>query len=113
MVDRLAVLDNIPTRISFETMDATSARKQWWFLVQQVEHLPEALIAGREGLWLRHFLIGCPVLALWGAEFEAVGQLFDVAAVWSEIADDLKAVALPNSVCRPRRPGSPTRTLPA
>ncbi len=65
MVDRLAVLDNIPTRISFETMDATSARKQWWFLVQQVEHLPEALIAGREGLWLRHFLIGCPVLALW------------------------------------------------
>ena len=165
MLDRLAVLDNIPTKVIFDTMDATSARLQWWFLFQQVEHLPEALIAGREGLWLRHFLISwakdpqlftpeelveyerayrepgaitgacndyragqqdvaqdnedadqrlsCPVLALWGADFEAVGQLFDVAAVWREVAEDLTAAAIPDCAHLPHeeRPDDVNRHL--
>ena len=42
-------------RIIFDTMDAASAKWQWWFLFQQVPHLPEALIARREEIWLRHF----------------------------------------------------------
>jgi pimeloyl-ACP methyl ester carboxylesterase len=37
----------------------------------------------------------CPVLALWGAEFEWVGKAYDVARIWSEIADDLRTVAIP------------------
>ena len=36
-------------------MDAASAKLPWWFLFQQVPHLPEALIAGHEEIWLRHF----------------------------------------------------------
>ena len=55
VIDRLVVMDNIPTRVIFDTLDARSAKLQWWFLFNQVRHLPEALIAGREEMWLRHF----------------------------------------------------------
>lgn len=55
VVDRLVVLDNIPTRVIMSAMDARSAKLQWFFLFNQVLHLPEALIAGREEIWLRHF----------------------------------------------------------
>ena len=50
MVDRLAVLDNIPTRVVFNSTDAKLARLYYWFFYfQQVPHLPrEALIEGRE-----------------------------------------------------------------
>lgn len=51
MVDRIAVLDNVPTVVIFETMDAQYALGQWWFLLNQIPHLPEALIAGREELF--------------------------------------------------------------
>ena len=47
-IDRLVVMDNIPTRVIFERMDATVARAHWWFLFSTVPDLPEALIAGRE-----------------------------------------------------------------
>ena len=40
-------------------------------------------------------LIDCPTLALWGADFEAVGKLFDVAEVWRAMASDLRTVAVP------------------
>lgn len=39
--------------------------------------------------------ISCPVLTMWGREFELVGGLFDVAAVWREFATNLTAVAVP------------------
>jgi haloacetate dehalogenase len=146
MVDRLAVLDNIPTRVVFNSTDAKLARLYWFFYFQQVPHLPEALIEGREEIFLRHFystwcynpaaidelavaecvraysqpgslrgafndyragpldlqqdvedaddLIECPVLALWGADFELVGQAFDVIGVWKSMAKNVRGVAI-------------------
>ncbi|MCW2551205.1 MAG: alpha/beta hydrolase [Mycobacterium sp.] len=47
-VARLAVLDNVPTRVLFEMMDGNLAKGQWWFLFNAVPNLPEALISGRE-----------------------------------------------------------------
>jgi pimeloyl-ACP methyl ester carboxylesterase len=38
--------------------------------------------------------ITCPVLSLWGADFEAVGKMFDMRAVWAEMANDLRAEAI-------------------
>ncbi len=52
-VDRLVVMDNIPTRIIFERMNAEIARGHWFFIFNNVPDLPEALIAGREEIWLR------------------------------------------------------------
>lgn len=145
-VARLVVMDNVPTRIVARSMNAQIARAYWFFAFHLVPDLPEALIAGREHIWLRHFFsdwcfnphtitgkdfeayvaayrapgavrgsmadyranaednaqdemdaavkIGCPVLSLWGADFGAVGKMFDMAAVWAEMADDLRAVAI-------------------
>lgn len=147
-VERMAVLDNVPTKVVFDKMDGPLARGQWWFLFNAVEGLPEALIVGREEVWLRHFFtqwshnpqlmtpdelaeyvracqqpgaimgacndyragpedvaqdnadqdvqIGCPVLALWGADFEWVGKAYDVAQIWSEIAEDLRTAVIPD-----------------
>jgi pimeloyl-ACP methyl ester carboxylesterase len=45
-VERLAVLDNVPTRVIFEMMDGTLAKGQWWFLFNAVPNPPEELITG-------------------------------------------------------------------
>ncbi|MCY3849713.1 MAG: alpha/beta hydrolase [Acidimicrobiaceae bacterium] len=158
VVDRLVVMDNIPTRVVFEAMNGrieglcrvspgTLARGYWFFLFNQEIDLPEALITGREEVWLRHWLgswcynrdlfedwevaeyvraysapgalrgsfndyragpidvaqdledantkIAAPVMAMWGEDFDLVGQWWDVAAVWATMADDLRTVALP------------------
>jgi hypothetical protein len=50
-------MDNIPTRIIFERMDANIARGHWFFIFNNVPDLPEALIAGREEIWLRYCLL--------------------------------------------------------
>src|SRR5712672_1341409 len=47
LVDRLVVMDNVPTRIVAREMNAQSAREYWFFLFYQVANLPEALLAGR------------------------------------------------------------------
>jgi haloacetate dehalogenase len=146
LLDRLVVMDNVPTRMVARSMNAHLARAYWFFFFHLVPELPEALIAGREDLWLRHFFsdwcynptlisgeafdtyvqayrrpgavrgamadyransednaqdqadaetkISCPVLSLWGADFEAVGKMFDMTAVWTEMADDLRAEAI-------------------
>ena len=39
--------------------------------------------------------IACPTLALWGADYYAVGKLFDMLQVWAEMADDLRTHAIP------------------
>lgn len=147
LLDRLVVMDNVPTRIVARSMSAQTAKSYWFFLFHLVPDLPEALITGREDIWLRHFFsdwcfdpstisgadfdayvaayrapgavrgamadyranaednaqdlvdaetkIACPVLSLWGAEFGAVGQMFDMAAIWAEMADDLTTAAIP------------------
>jgi haloacetate dehalogenase len=40
-------------------------------------------------------LIECPVLALWGVDFELVGQAFDVLGVWKTMAKNVRGVAIP------------------
>jgi len=55
-VARFAALDNIPTRLLFGMMNARVAQASWFFLFQGVQDLPEALIQGREELWLRYML---------------------------------------------------------
>lgn len=52
-IDRLVVMDNIPTRVIFDRMDAHIARGHWFFIFNNVPDLPEALITGREEIWLR------------------------------------------------------------
>lgn len=54
-IDRLVTIDNIPTRVVFNSTNAPVARKYWFFFFNQVPDLPEALIAGKEEIWLRHF----------------------------------------------------------
>ena len=38
--------------------------------------------------------ITCPTLALWGEDFEIVGKMFDVAAIWRDMTTDLKTVSI-------------------
>lgn len=54
--DRLVVLDNIPTRVIFDSMNAETARGHWFFIFNQVPDLPEALIQGNEETWLRYII---------------------------------------------------------
>jgi len=56
--DRFAALDNVPTRVIFERMDAKVVRGHWFFLFNAVRDPPEALITGREELWLRFIFSG-------------------------------------------------------
>jgi pimeloyl-ACP methyl ester carboxylesterase len=39
--------------------------------------------------------ISCPVMSLWGADFYAVGKMFDMPKVWREIASNLVTHAIP------------------
>lgn len=146
LLDRLVVMDNVPTRIVAREMDAKIAKAYWFFMFHLVPDLPEALIAGREHIWLRHFFsdwchdpqaitgeafdtyvrayqapgavrgamsdyranatdtaqdqedadtkISVPTMSLWGANFPAVAELFDMPKVWAEMADDLEAHAI-------------------
>ena len=53
-VERFAALDNIPTKVIFDTKKAAFAQFGWFFLFQSVPHLPQALVQGREEMWLRY-----------------------------------------------------------
>jgi haloacetate dehalogenase len=53
-VDRFAALDNIPTKVIFASMNAAFAQFGWFFLFHSVPHLPQALVQGREEMWLRY-----------------------------------------------------------
>ena len=39
--------------------------------------------------------IACPTLSLWGADFYAVGKMFDMAKVWAEMAENLRTYTIP------------------
>jgi haloacetate dehalogenase len=147
VLDRLVVMDNVPTRIVGRELDAAKAKGYWFFLFHLVLDLPEALITGREDIWLRYFFsdwcfdpltiqgeafetyvkayrapgairgamedyranasdviqdnadasvkIACPVMSLWGRDFELVGEMFDMPRVWAEMASNLVTHAIP------------------
>jgi haloacetate dehalogenase len=59
ILNRLVVTDNIPSRIIFQRMNAEVARGHWFFIFNNVPDLPEALIGGREEIWLRYILSSC------------------------------------------------------
>jgi pimeloyl-ACP methyl ester carboxylesterase len=89
-VDRLVVMDNVPTRIVAQSIDAQVARAYWFFLFHQVPDLPEALIAGKERVWLRHFFSDwCyDPNAISGDAFEAYVRAYEApGAVRGAMAD--------------------------
>ncbi|QBR01932.1 alpha/beta fold hydrolase [Paraburkholderia pallida] len=142
-LDRLVVLDNVPTRVVAQNLNPQTARAYWFFLFHLVPDLPEVLIQGREAQWLQHFFtdwcynphaisgeafdtyvrayqrpgavrgamadyranaedvqqdlvdaevkIACPTMAIWGENFYAVGEMFDMKAVWEGMASNLRA----------------------
>src|ERR1700730_3359745 len=53
-LDRLVVMDNVPARIVARNFSPIMAKAYWFFIFNQIPDLPEALIAGREDLWLGH-----------------------------------------------------------
>jgi haloacetate dehalogenase len=53
-LDRLVVMDNVPTRIVARDFNPIMAKVYWFFIFNQIPDLPEALITGREDLWLGH-----------------------------------------------------------
>jgi haloacetate dehalogenase len=55
LLTHLVVLDIAPTYDVFERTDQHSARARWHWFFHQIRDLPEALTAGREDLYLRHF----------------------------------------------------------
>jgi len=167
-IDRLVVMENIPTRISGENATNPKMQAAGWFLqFFNVPDLPEALIAGKERELLSFFyrtwsynpdmltpeeidvyvreyerpgsvrgfcsdyrargvdiaqdiedkdvLIGCPVLSIWGVDSEAVGQAFDVKAVWQTMATDLTTLAIDRCghLCQEEQPEIVNESLTA
>ncbi len=56
-VERLALLDIVPTLYRFETIDQKAATSSWhWFFLIQPGGLPERLIGGEPEFFLRHQL---------------------------------------------------------
>ena len=72
------MLDNVPTRVIFEGMNAEVARGHWFFIFNTVPDLPEALITGREDIWLRFILQGWTYdpEALTAEDFDAYGRAY-------------------------------------
>lgn len=40
-------------------------------------------------------LIDCPVLAIWGEDFELVAKMFDVMKIWQSMANHVQGVSIP------------------
>lgn len=56
-LDRLVILDNVPTRVLSKTFDMARARAGYWiFPFMGVPDLPETLIEGKEEAWLTHLI---------------------------------------------------------
>jgi pimeloyl-ACP methyl ester carboxylesterase len=54
LLTHLILLDIAPTYDIFERVDRHGARERWHWFFHQVPDLPEALVAGREEVYLRH-----------------------------------------------------------
>jgi pimeloyl-ACP methyl ester carboxylesterase len=55
-IDRLVTMDNIPTRTVLSSINSAMMKGYWFFYFQQILDLPEALVSGREGIYISHFL---------------------------------------------------------
>jgi pimeloyl-ACP methyl ester carboxylesterase len=55
-VERLALLDIIPTRVAWERLDAGSGPGYWHWLFHMVPDLPETLVGANVEAYVRHFL---------------------------------------------------------
>jgi haloacetate dehalogenase len=55
VLDRLVVIESVPTRIVGRELDAAKAKEYWFFLFRLVPDLPEALINGREDIWSHYY----------------------------------------------------------
>jgi hypothetical protein len=107
-LDRLVVMDNVPTRIvafadwsyhpytiSGEAFD-TYVKAYWRpgakrgamadYRANAEDVAQDQVDADKK--------IARPTLSLWGADFYAVGQMFDMRAVWAEMAENLKAAEI-------------------
>jgi pimeloyl-ACP methyl ester carboxylesterase len=68
LVTHLVLLDIAPTLDIFERMDGTNARARWHWLFHLVPDLPEALVTGREEVYLRF------LFQLWAANPAAIEE---------------------------------------
>jgi pimeloyl-ACP methyl ester carboxylesterase len=145
-VDRVVMMDNIPTRVILDSINSRMLRGYWFFYFLQVPDLAEALLQGRETVFIRHLLrewsfnpesfseddlqvydraysmpggmrgalsdyraaaldweqdqadadrlIECPLLALWGADFEWVGRMVDMNEIWRAMARDFRGMGI-------------------
>jgi pimeloyl-ACP methyl ester carboxylesterase len=95
LVDRLVVMDNVPTRIVSREFNAKLAKSYWFFIFNQVPDLPEALIAGREDLWLRHlFSDWCyNPLAISGEAFDTYVEAYRRPGALRGAMSDYRAIA--------------------
>jgi haloacetate dehalogenase len=157
-IDRFVAMDNVPTRILAQSENPHVNQIAWFARFLAVPDLPEALIAGREEVWLTHFyrswsydpnmlspeeidvyvrayrqpgavrgaamdyraagedltqdvadaaqLITCPVLALWGEDFELNSRFFNLLDVWRVMAEDVRGLGIPQCghLCQEERP---------
>ncbi|MFD5270450.1 alpha/beta fold hydrolase [Streptomyces sp. NPDC058335] len=58
-------------------------------------------------------LIDCPVLTMWGEDFSAVGEAYDVLDVWKAMARDVRGVPIAQCghLCQEERPDVVNREL--
>jgi haloacetate dehalogenase len=94
-VDRLVVMDNVPTRIVGRELDAAKAKGYWFFLFHLVPDLPEALIAGREDIWLRYYFSDwCfDPLTIQGEAFDTYVKAYRVPGAIRGAMEDYRANA--------------------
>ncbi|MBB6144437.1 pimeloyl-ACP methyl ester carboxylesterase [Silvibacterium bohemicum] len=87
VVARFGALDNIPTRVIFENVNANLAQGAWFFFFNSVPDLPEALIHGREEMWLRY------TINSWAYRLDAFND--------ADIAEYVKAYSQPGGLRGP------------
>lgn len=99
LLDRLVVMDNVPTRIVARSMNAQIAKAYWFFMFHLVPDLPEAVIAGREELWLRHFFSDWCFNphAISGADFDAYVAAYRAPGAVRGAMSDYRANAEDNA----------------
>lgn len=68
LLTHLVLLDIAPTYDVFAGMNGENARARWHWLFHLVSELPEALIAGREEIYVRH------LVRMWAAEPAAIEE---------------------------------------